>query len=75
VLEGHSGWIRALTAVNGYLISGSSDKIIKIWNLENFKEVFSIEGHQSCINSLTVINGCLASGSEDNTVKLWQLEY
>lgn len=51
------------------------DGSIKIWNLSEKHEEFSLNGHSGIVNSVSFSpNGrLLASGSEDNTIKVWDL--
>ena len=57
---------------NGCLASGSSDKTIKLWDLDEQKEVRTLEEHGDLVVSLKVLkNGNLASYSHDNTMKIW----
>jgi WD40 repeat protein/class 3 adenylate cyclase len=89
-LTGHQGGINSIavsypipiikSSVNNQqseimIISGSSDKTIKLWNLdgENLK---TLTGHQGGINTVTISSDgqMIASGSLDTTVKLWNLE-
>ena len=74
-LEGHTSCINTITVTsdNKYIISGSSDKTIRIWNLLERTQEAVLEGHFSYVNSvvLTKDNKYIISGSEDKTIKLW----
>ena len=57
---------------NGYIISGSDDKTIKIWKEENILESLS-DTHS--VRALCQINDNLfASASFDKTIKIWSLD-
>jgi WD40 repeat protein len=58
------------------VISGSKDKLIKIWNLETGVCRQNLHGHSSWIWCLKVLvnEERLASGSTDACVKIWNLE-
>ena len=61
---------------NDFIVSGSSDKMIKIWNiLDRHTEPFiKLKGHKGTIFCLGEIEkNKLLSGSEDRTIKLWDL--
>ncbi|RCJ38766.1 hypothetical protein A6770_12745 [Nostoc minutum NIES-26] len=77
-LTGHSSSVDAITITsNGkFLISGSNDKSLKVWNLETGREDFSLRGHTDKINTIAVTpNGkLLISGSSDKTIKVWNLD-
>jgi len=57
------------------LASGSADKTIKLWDVDNRKEVRTFSGHTGPVYSVAFSpNGkLLASGSADNTIKLWDI--
>ncbi len=66
----------SITRNGKYLISGSTDKTIKIWDLQNKKQLFSLNDHQEKVTTLTIIpdGKYLISGSDDKTIKVWNLE-
>ena len=88
-LTGHTSHIFSLITWNtpghDYLISGSSDKTIKIWKLSNlnnlqegtFECIKTLIGHTNFISSLCIWSGpsqdYLISGSWDKTIKIWNL--
>src|SRR5262249_10856291 len=57
-------------------VSASSDKTLKVWNLETGLALGTLEGHSSSVLGVAVTsNGKLAvSASMDNTVKVWGLD-
>jgi WD domain, G-beta repeat. len=71
-LQGHTSMILSLavTSDNKYIVSGSDDKTIRIWNLfqKNTRTIF--EGHLGSVNSVTVTsnNKHIVSGSSDCTI-------
>ena len=67
-------WVKSLCQLlNGNIISGSDDKIIKIWHSYIIKKEF--KGHKDSIKCLCNIdNSYLASGSFDKTIKIWDLK-
>ncbi|MQM03931.1 hypothetical protein Taro_036718 [Colocasia esculenta] len=62
-------------AVSGsqYLYSGSGDKTIKAWSLQDYSLTCTMTGHKSAISSLLASDGILYSGSWDGTIRLWWL--
>merc|ERR1711897_41844 len=63
---------------NPYLVSGSYDKTIKVWNMADNSLVATLTGHLNCIWSLTTFMSndkvCVASGGYDGTIRIWELE-
>ncbi len=79
ILEGHEGAVNHLSlSPDGKLLaSGSSDNTIRLWNLEDGKEIRKLTGHSDVIWSVSFSpnqSGLLASGSSDKTIRLWNLE-
>jgi WD40 repeat protein len=77
-LIGHSGEVNSLAfSRDGItLASGSDDKTIKIWNLNNKKEIRTFKGHSNFVYSVAISpdNQIFVSGSKDKTIKIWNLK-
>jgi WD40 repeat protein len=78
-LTGHTDEVTsvAFTQDGQFLISGSADKTIKLWNLKTGQLIRTLRGHTKTINTLAISpdNQFLASGgSDDTTIKLWNLK-
>ncbi|NQE37420.1 AAA-like domain-containing protein [Microcoleus asticus] len=58
------------------LASASSDKTIKLWNLQSQKPIATLTGHSNSVRSIAFSpdGKILASASYDHTIKLWHLE-
>src|SRR5579883_1901389 len=76
-LGGHQSTVYsvALSADGTTLVSGSSDRTIKVWGLASGRELRSLTGHQDGVNSvaLSADGTTLVSGSSDRTIKVWDL--
>jgi WD40 repeat protein len=74
---GHTGPVNtiALTPDGRYLVSGSSDNTIKIWDTSNGNVLRTMLGHLQPVLSVAInaSGGLIASGSEDTSVKLWDI--
>ncbi len=70
-------WCLAYLNINGVntLFSGSGDKTIKLWNINNFKPLKTIKAHEGCIRSLITVSigkeNFLISGGDDFYIKIW----
>lgn len=76
-VDNHSEKVNSVvTSIDMQLaVSGSSDKLVKVWNLaENRLEVL-LTGHTSIVNcvALTSDNKKVLSGSYDGTVRVWNV--
>ena len=77
ILEGHNCTVWCLLPFyeDTMLASGSSDNSIKIWDLINWRCIYTLEGHENTISSLVLLrNEFIGSSSWDGTCKIWNLE-
>ena len=76
-LKGHSNSVNAVavTADGKWAISGSSDNILKVWDLTTGEEQFTLTGHSDSVYAVAVTaDGKRAiSGSSDKTLNVWDL--
>lgn len=83
-LHGHAGPILCLTTVDDSLLSGSSDRTVRIWRRCEYGEFHCmgiLEGHEQPVKALVAIadgesNGVVLkvwSGSLDGEIKVWEV--
>lgn len=76
--QGHGQSVTSviISADDKYIISGSLDKLIKIWSLKTFKELRTLSDQDGEITSLAVSpdNQFIVSGSFNGTVKIWDFK-
>lgn len=72
-INAHNQWITSVKLISNYIISGSHDHTIKIWQFSDskFKHIKTLYGHEFRIFSLDVSNNFIISGSHDKTVRMW----
>jgi WD40 repeat protein len=75
-LPSHNGKIYSLCNHDKWLLSGSSDKNIMIWNEDTFDLVQTLSGHGDNVNSLTYASNSnhIVSGSSDKSVRVWDMQ-
>lgn len=58
-----------------YVITGSDDRLVKIWSMETAFCLASCRGHEGDITDLTVSsnNALVASASNDYSIRVWRL--
>ena len=75
---GHSGAVFscALSHDNKYILSGSDDNTLKLWDAESGSCISTLTGHSDWIRTcaLSHDNKYILSGSSDKTLKLWDAE-
>jgi WD40 repeat protein len=77
-LTGHSGPLNgvAVTPEGRRAVSASTDKTLKVWDLQSGRELFTLEGHSGWVTAVAVTpDGRRAvSASDDHMLKVWCLE-
>ena len=77
-LAGHSAKVNAVavTLDGRRAVSASSDKTLKLWDLETGGDLRTLAGHSSQVFAVAVTpdGRCAVSASEDTTLKVWDLE-
>ncbi|KAI0854852.1 putative E3 ubiquitin ligase complex SCF subunit sconB, partial [Xylaria cubensis] len=71
VLEGHTDSVMCLQIYNNFLVTGSYDASIKLWNLDSESLVRTFLGHSAGIRALQFDSSKIVSGSLDATIKIW----
>lgn len=77
ILKAHTGAVEALAiAPTGrWMVSGSRDWTLRLWDLETNSVVRTFEGHQGTIHAVAFSpdGQTILSGSEDRTLRLWDV--
>ena len=75
IQTGHSGDVNSVcfSPDGKYLVSGSSDNTVKLWEVSSGQMIRTFQGHSSSVLSVSFSpdGRRIASGSYDKTVKLW----
>ncbi len=74
--EGHKNRVTSITGDDRFILSGSHDKTIALWDMEKGCVIKTLEGHTRSVTSICISSdGVFAmSGSEDNTLRMWLIE-
>ncbi|MCV6637831.1 hypothetical protein [Candidatus Albibeggiatoa sp. nov. NOAA] len=74
--RGHQNKVFALqfSSDNRYLISGSQDNDIIVWDVESGKPLQTLESHEATVSNLILEDRTLWSSSIDGQVKRWQID-
>jgi WD40 repeat protein/serine/threonine protein kinase len=76
--KGHTSWVHAvaLTSDGRFVISGSWDGTLRIWELRSGESLRTLEGHTDWVNAVAVIpyRARAISASSDRTLRVWDLE-
>jgi WD40 repeat protein/serine/threonine protein kinase len=76
-LEGHKGGVTAvaMTPDGRFVVSGSKDKTLRLWDLTTKKCLRTFEGHKKDVTAVAITpdGRFVVSGSTDSTLRLWDL--
>jgi WD40 repeat protein len=77
-LVGHSDYVNAcaVTADGRRVVSASSDKTLKVWDLESGRALVTLDGHANSVNACAVTpdGQRVVSASDDGTLNVWDVE-
>ena len=77
-LEAHTDSVCciAVTSDSKYIISGSADKTIRLWDLNSKRQECILQGHSNIVIRIAVTqdNKYIVSASFDKTVRIWDLQ-
>ncbi|EJD53269.1 WD40 repeat-like protein [Auricularia subglabra TFB-10046 SS5] len=73
--RGHEGPVSALAFAGNYVITGSWDKTIRVWDANSKALLSTTKAHRDFVKSLLVIPSLrlLASGSSDKSIRFWDM--
>ncbi|MTI21009.1 CHAT domain-containing protein [Fulvivirga sp. RKSG066] len=78
VQRGHNASIKAVafTKDGKYLLTGSRDKTVKLWEIASGRELRTYYGHESTINDIAISpdGKTFLTSSADKTARLWSIE-
>ena len=77
-LTGHFGSVLALATTKDKIVSGSSDKTIKIWDMNTGDCLQTLSGHNGRVGSVIIFKDKIVSGSRGKTIgemsiKIWNM--
>lgn len=70
---GHKGGIWTFDCTGKRVVTGSTDKTSKIWDLETEQLVITLKYHRNTIRSLKVYENYIITGSRDYTIGVWSI--
>ncbi len=70
-----SGIVNSIVALNAYIVMGSSNGMISVWDIKNGEIIATWKAHSESVNSVAVTpdEQFVISGSDDKTIKIWKL--
>jgi WD40 repeat protein len=86
VLEGHTGLVMSVSALNTaegqgqQIVSGSDDKTLRVWDTNSGECLKVLEGHTGSVKSVCALDAHegqgqrVVSGSDDKTLRVWDTD-
>lgn len=76
LVNSHSDTINCMTTHRGHIITGSSDKTVKIFHIQKSKSPLIkniLIGHTKSVNDVSCQESIIATASDDKSVKIWNM--
>ncbi|XP_069108662.1 WD repeat-containing protein 86-like [Argopecten irradians] len=74
-LVGHTGYISCILIVGEYILTGSSDKTVRKWDVENnFRSITICKGHISLIHRMICTGDFIFTSSFDHTSRCFDFD-
>ena len=73
-LTGHSQRVTCFNSYKRVAVSGSADKSVKVWNIQDQVLIHTLTRHEKAISSVFVLKGKIFSASQDRTIKIWYVK-
>ena len=72
-LEGHKEPVTCLALDGNFLLSGSEDGVVCVWEMHSYMHLGSLSIHNAPVEAMLVVpeNGFLVTCSTDSTVRVW----
>jgi WD40 repeat protein len=67
-LEGHSSYVNSVAICDDVIVSGSSDKTVKVWSLKSGECLKTLEGHSNWVLSVAIFDDVIVSKSRNETI-------
>ena len=77
-LDGHSSCVNsiAFSRDGRFIVSGSDDKLVKVWFFSESRLIFSLAGHTNIVSNSVAFSSDgqhIGSASNDKLVKVWSV--
>lgn len=74
MIMGHQGPVNAIQLKGDYLVSASSDALIKLWQVSTGDLIREFAGHKHGLACVQYDGKTIVSGSNDHTIRVWDAE-
>lgn len=74
MIVGHLGAVNAIQLRGDFLVSASSDRMIKLWQVSTGALIREFAGHENGLACVQYDGKRIISGSNDRTIRVWDAE-
>lgn len=67
-LVGHQGGVWCCAVQDDHIVSGSTDRTLRVWRLSSGEWLRTLSGHASTVRCVRIFGNHIVSGSRDSTV-------
>jgi len=71
-MEGHTSAVLSTKRYRNYMITGSQDRTIRIWDAKKGKQLMLLRGHEEAVNTIEIKDKFIYSGGADGTIRQWE---
>jgi F-box and WD-40 domain protein 1/11 len=72
--EAHVESVLSVRCDGRYIVSGSKDRSVKLWDLTDYSLKWTAYGHTAAVISVRLSESYVVSGSGDRCIRVWKLE-
>lgn len=71
---GHKGGVWTLEFNDKYLVTGSTDKTARVWDIITGHTLVVLMGHKSTVRTLKIKDNFIITGSRDSEIRIWNFD-
>lgn len=69
-----TGWVLEMKINNGLLYCGCDDRRIRVYQVEDLKQVEELAGHDDGVITIEFADKMLYTGSYDHSIRSWDIK-
>lgn len=74
IIQAHKESVLNIRSDSRYIVSGSKDKTVKLWNVNTYELKWTVSGHATAVLSVRLSENFVVSSSGDTHIRIWSVE-